>query len=84
MDDDTTISHRHALGRALHEMRNRAGLTQKELAARSGTDDTYISRVEHGRIDVGWTTLLRLLTALDADLGDLAVEVEGRDSRRKR
>lgn len=79
MDDTTTNTDRRELGRALRELRDRAGLTQKELAERSGTDDTYISRVEHGRIDVGWTTLLRLLRALDANPAELAAKIEKQD-----
>ncbi len=58
-----------------------------ELAESSGTDDTYISRVEHGRIDVGWSTLLRLLHALGADLyrlADVLVEVERQDPPARR
>jgi DNA-binding XRE family transcriptional regulator len=42
-----------ALGRAL---RTRAGLTQKELGARAGADDTYLSQVETGHRDLRWST----------------------------
>jgi transcriptional regulator with XRE-family HTH domain len=60
-----------ALGRSLRELRDRAGLSQTGLATRAGTDHTYVSRVEHGRIDLRWRTLVRLLDALDATVDDL-------------
>lgn len=87
MNADNTNRSRNTLGQALRELRDQAGLTQKELAESSGTDDTYISRVEHGRIDVGWSTLWRLLDALGADLyrlADALVEAEREGSRPKR
>jgi transcriptional regulator with XRE-family HTH domain len=87
MNADNTNRSRSTLGQALRELRDRAGLTQKELAESSGTDDTYISRVEHGRIDVGWSTLWRLLDALGADLyrlADALLEVEQQNPPPKR
>jgi DNA-binding XRE family transcriptional regulator len=59
------------LGVALRTLRARAGLTQDELAVRAEIDAPYISRVEGGWRDVRWSTLLRLLAALDADLRQL-------------
>jgi len=81
MADDSANADRQSLGRVLREFREEAGLTQKALAARSKTDDTYISRVEHGRIDIGWSTLLKLLRAADKDLRQLADALEKDDSR---
>jgi transcriptional regulator with XRE-family HTH domain len=59
-------------GRALRALRRRAGITQRELGARAGTDATAISHMETGRRGVHWITLIRLLRALDADLHQLA------------
>jgi transcriptional regulator with XRE-family HTH domain len=81
---DMTGRELRALGQALRRLRSRANVTQEELAARASTGNTYISRVENGRIDVGWTTLRRLLLALDASLGDLVAEVERQDPPSKR
>jgi transcriptional regulator with XRE-family HTH domain len=64
-----------ALGRALRQLRQRAGVTQLELATRANTDDTYISQVEKGHIGVRWHTTMRLLRALDATLLDLATTI---------
>src|SRR5262245_15764520 len=65
-----------ALGRALRGLRDRAGITQEQLAARLAIDPTYVSQVERGRRGVRWHTVLRFLRALQATLGDLATEIE--------
>jgi transcriptional regulator with XRE-family HTH domain len=85
MDDDAMDpieAAQRALGRALRELRNRAGLTQKELGVRAGADDTYLSQVETGQRDIRWSTVTRLLHALNATLADLAAEVERQPQRR--
>lgn len=64
------------LGRALRELRDRAGITQGDLAARIGIDLTYVSHVERGKRGVRWHTAMRFLRALDVSLGDLAAAVE--------
>jgi transcriptional regulator with XRE-family HTH domain len=79
MDDDAKDpieAAQRALGRALRELRMRSGLTQKQLGLRAGADDTYLSQVENGQRDIRWSTVTRLLYALDATLADLASEVE--------
>jgi DNA-binding XRE family transcriptional regulator len=86
MNSDINNADRQALGRALRELRRQAGITQKEMTEREGLDETYISRVEHGRIDVKWTTLLRFLRVIGADLHQLAdaiAEVETQDRAAK-
>jgi hypothetical protein len=50
------------------------------LAERAASDYTYVSRVERGRIDIGWSTLLRLVRALDANLGELVDAIERQQS----
>ena len=68
-----------ALGQALRGLRQRTGITQKELGARVNIDPTYVSRVEGGRINLRWATLQRFLRALDATLADLAAQIERQD-----
>lgn len=68
------------LGRALRDLRTRAGLTQEELAVRAGTSNTYVSRLEIGQRDIRWTTVMRLLAAIGADLHQLADAIA--DARR--
>jgi transcriptional regulator with XRE-family HTH domain len=53
---------------ALHEARQRAGLTQTALANRSGTSQATISAYERGRKDPSVETLSRLLSATGSRL----------------
>lgn len=58
-----------ALGQLIYDLRTAAGLSQRELAARMGTTQSVISRLEEGggarnRID----TLARVATALNRHL----------------
>ncbi len=65
-----------ALGRALRDLRIRAGLTQAQVAANADVDAPYLSRVESGERDLRWSTVVRLLDALGADLHQLANATE--------
>jgi transcriptional regulator with XRE-family HTH domain len=47
--------------RMLRHARRRAGLTQRELAAKTGYPQETIARIESGRVDPRVTTLDRLL-----------------------
>lgn len=79
MDDQPTSAihaSQLALGRALRQLRHQAGLTQKELADKAEADDTYISQVETGRRDIRWSTITRLLDALDSSFAELAAEIQ--------
>lgn len=81
-DDDP-----HTLGRAIRVLRDRAGITQKVLAKRVGTSEAYVSNIEGGRRDARWSTVIRLLHALGADLHQLAdaiAEVVTQDRAPKR
>jgi transcriptional regulator with XRE-family HTH domain len=64
------------LGRALRTLRERAGLTQGQVGARAGTDDTHVSRMERGQFDIRWRTLRRMLGALNASLADLGDAID--------
>jgi len=52
----------------VREARSRAGLTQRELAARAGTSQSVVARVEAGRTRPGSATLRRLLEAAGFEL----------------
>jgi len=82
--DDASRDH-CALGRALRNLRIKAGITQEELGARAGIGATYLSQVENGHRGVRWHTVTRLLSALGADLHQLADAMvdEGQLSRRR-
>jgi len=49
------------LGVMLQEARKDAKLTQEELAKRTGTKKSYISRIENGKSDIQLSTFYRLI-----------------------
>lgn len=55
-------------GRMLRDARARAGLTQRQLAAKAGIPQETIARIERGRSDPRVTTLDRLLEACEFGL----------------
>ena len=52
------------LGERLKEERQKAGLTQEQLADKIGTKKSYISRVENGHTDIQVSTLLKIFQGL--------------------
>lgn len=54
-------------GLALRGARNREGLTQKELAARAGVSQVYISRMENRKRPIGKEIAKRLAGVLNVD-----------------
>ena len=49
-------------GEMLKEARQQAKLTQQQLADRTGTKKSYISRIENGHTDINLATLRRIVT----------------------
>ncbi|HOW26231.1 MAG TPA: helix-turn-helix transcriptional regulator [Bacteroidales bacterium] len=49
------------LGVLLKEARKEANLTQEELAQRTGTKKSYISRIESGKSEIQLSTFYRIL-----------------------
>ncbi len=49
------------LGVMLKEARNDAMITQDELAKRTGTKKSYISRIERGQSDIQFSTYYKLI-----------------------
>jgi DNA-binding Xre family transcriptional regulator len=64
------------VGQRLRELRERRNLTGKEVAERAGITPQSLSRIEHGRHDVVYTTLQRILAAMGCSLKDLIVGSE--------
>ena len=58
----------YTLAADLIELRRKLGLTQQELAARTGIAQSEISRIERGAIHPTDTTWARLATALGAEI----------------
>lgn len=59
------------LGTNLRHTRKRLGLTQEEVAERSGVHPTEVSRIEAGKRDPRISTVRRLARALEVRPGEL-------------
>jgi transcriptional regulator with XRE-family HTH domain len=59
------------LGANLKAARRRLGLTQEQVAHRSGVHATEVSRIEAGKRDPQVSTLLKLAKALEVSPGQL-------------
>lgn len=56
----------------LRQLLKQFGFSQRKLGLASGIPTTYINRLAQGRIQPKWNTILRIVTTLGGDLGDLA------------
>lgn len=74
--EPTAEQDQRILGDALRALRKEAGLTQEQLADRLGVDPTFVGRLERGQRGAHWRTIRRVLTALDASVGDFAAAIE--------
>jgi len=50
-----------AIGEIIREARKEAHMTQEQLAERTGTKKSFISRIENGKSDIQLSTLYKLL-----------------------
>lgn len=50
-----------AIGEIIREARKEANMTQEQLAERTGTKKSFISRIENGRSDIQLSTLYKLM-----------------------
>ncbi|MFT7033508.1 MAG: ribosome-binding protein aMBF1 (putative translation factor) [Cyclobacteriaceae bacterium] len=50
-----------AIGEIIRDARKEAHLTQEQLAERTGTKKSFISRIENGQSDIQLSTLYRLM-----------------------
>ena len=64
-------ANRGDLGSNLREARKRLGLTQEQVAERSGVHSTEISRIEGGKRDPQVSTLRKLAKAVELPPGRL-------------
>lgn len=61
------IEPKRHIGQILARERQRQGLTQVDLAKRMGRDQTYVARVEGGKRDPRWETVLDFARALELE-----------------
>lgn len=73
-DNSTSDESRNIhLGQIIKTARKKAGLTQEELAKKSGTSKHYISRIENNKSDIELMTLKKII---EAGLGkELLIEI---------
>lgn len=74
--NDSGLSLREALGLAIRLMRERSGLSQEELANRTGLHRTYVGSVERGERNPGLKNIDVLATALGLSASQLLAEAE--------
>ena len=67
---------RKALGRAICDRRESAGLSQDEFADQAQLDRTYITGLEHGDRNPSLETLMRVAEALEVQLSTLLISAE--------
>ena len=48
------------VGEMIKEVRKEAHMTQEQLASKTGTKKSYISRLENGKIDIQISTLFKI------------------------
>jgi transcriptional regulator with XRE-family HTH domain len=71
------VDPREALGRRVKELRGLHGITQEELADRSGLFRTYMSRIESGRANPTLTMLHQIAAAFGVDVRELLIPSHG-------
>lgn len=60
-----------ALGERIRERRMELCLSQEALAEKAGISANTVSRIEGGQMSMGIGTFIKLVQALDADVGSL-------------
>ncbi|MCS0631652.1 helix-turn-helix domain-containing protein [Telluria mixta] len=60
-----------AFGRAVRAERTGQGVSQEELALRSGIDRSYLGAIERGEQNAGLLHLVRIAAALDTPLAKI-------------
>ena len=63
-----------ALGSAIRSARLERGLSQEELAHRSGLDRSYMSSVERGIQNAGILTIVQVVHAMEMTMTELFAE----------
>jgi transcriptional regulator with XRE-family HTH domain len=65
-----------AFGERVRELRKERGLSQRDLAGRSGIDFTYLSKIENGRMEPPSEEVIRRVAlALGTDADDFSKSV---------
>lgn len=65
-----------ALGRAIHDLRLEAGVSQEELARRAGMHRTYLGGIERGERNLSFANLLKVAAVLGQSPSELLARYE--------
>ncbi len=63
-------------GKKLRDLRKAKGFTQEVLAEKAEIDEKHLSRIENGKYFPTYSTLLKLLKALDTSIEETGLELE--------
>ena len=77
MDTTAADDVKAAFGRRIRLLRQRAGLSQEQLALKCGLDRTYVGGVERGERNISIVNIERIARALDLSLAELFDEEAG-------
>lgn len=72
------------VGRRVQTLRKGAGMTQDDLAAKAGVGRVFLSEIERGRKTPSLETLERLGAALNVEVTDFLLELEGGATKKAR
>jgi transcriptional regulator with XRE-family HTH domain len=67
VDNETIIR----LGRRIKFLRNEKNMTQMDIAVLLNIDPSAVRRYEKGRVEMGFTTLMKFADALEVKVNDL-------------
>ena len=59
------------IGQRIRNHRNRLGLSQEQLAEKSGLHNTYIGQIERGEKNATLETLTKIIAGLEISFGEL-------------
>lgn len=68
---ETNTEYIKSFGRHVQELRKRLGISQEELAFRTGFHRTYIGMIERGERNITLSNLIRLAKGLEVDVKEL-------------
>ena len=77
----TAVTAEVLFGQVLRQTRSERGLTQEEVAFRSGYHPTYIGQLERGKKSPSLRTIMRIATVLDLRSSEILNRIEARLSK---
>lgn len=60
-----------ALGEAVHQLREKRGMTQEAVARGAGITTATLSLIERGQANPTWDTLKKIAASLGSSMGEL-------------